>query len=58
MKQFSCGDVVPGCQKVFRAETDEIILGEVAEHAAASHGITEVKPELVDAVKVQIRLVA
>lgn len=41
MKQFACGDVVPGCGRTFRG-TEEQILGEVAAHAAADHGMTAV----------------
>ncbi len=46
MKQFCCGDVVKGCQAVFIGETDEEILGQVAEHARQDHGLAEVPPEL------------
>jgi predicted small metal-binding protein len=58
VKQFSCGDVVPGCQAVFTAPTDEMILSQVADHAAEDHGLDEVKPELVGAVVANIRQVA
>jgi predicted small metal-binding protein len=51
MKQFSCGDVVPGCQAVFTAATEDEILGQVAEHAAADHDMASVP----DAVVVDVR---
>ena len=58
MKQFSCGDVVPGCQMVFHADTDDAILQQVAAHATADHGMTDIPPEVVTAVRSNIRLVA
>ena len=50
MKRFRCGDVVPGCTSAFHGTEDEI-LGQVGAHAAADHGLTEVSPELVAAVR-------
>ena len=55
MKQFSCGDVVPGCTARFTAETESELLQQVAAHAASGHGITEVSPELVAAVRTHIQ---
>lgn len=54
MKQFACGDVVPGCTSVFRGESEDDILGQVGAHAAADHGLTEISPELVAAVRARI----
>ena len=51
MKQFSCGDVVPGCAITFRKQTDDEILAAVAEHAGADHGLLEVPPALVEQVR-------
>ncbi len=51
MKQFSCGDVVPGCKAVFRAEEEQTILALVAEHARVDHGIALVPPALVEQVR-------
>lgn len=55
MKQFSCGDVVPGCDAVFSGVDNDTILGEVATHARADHGLREVPADLVDAVVGAIR---
>ena len=41
MKQFACGDVVPGCDATFTAETDDAIVVAVRGHAAEVHGISE-----------------
>ncbi len=46
MKQFRCGDVVPGCSTVFVAESDREILVSVEEHARDEHGMDSVPPEV------------
>jgi len=58
MKQFACGDVVPGCDARFVCSTEEELLAEVAAHAAADHGMTEVPAEVVDEVRRLIVAVA
>jgi predicted small metal-binding protein len=58
MKQFACGDVVPGCDAKFVCSTDEEILALVAEHAASAHGLTAVPPELGEQVRGHILAVA
>ena len=55
MKTFTCGDVVPGCGSSFSAVDEGGILSQVAAHAAADHGLTDVTPELVAAVRAAIR---
>jgi predicted small metal-binding protein len=55
MKEFSCGDVVPGCTASFRAATEEALLKEIARHAREDHGLTELSPELIAAVMERIR---
>ncbi len=54
LKQFSCGDVVPGCADTFLAPTEQDILSAVAEHAGADHGLIEVPPSLVEQVRSRI----
>ena len=54
MKEFKCGDVVPGCETVISGETDEEILQEVAAHAREAHGMDEVPPEVQDTVRASI----
>jgi predicted small metal-binding protein len=48
MKQFKCGDVVPGCQWVTRSEDENQLLEEISVHARDAHGMDEVPPEVVD----------
>lgn len=57
MKQFSCGAVVPGCTATFSAETEDELLGQVAEHAKADHGMDTVPDEVVEQVKSNIQTV-
>ena len=54
MKQFSCGAVVPGCTATFTGQSDDEILGQVATHAKEDHGMQDVPPDGVDAVKANI----
>ncbi|WP_354698657.1 hypothetical protein DSM112329_04347 [Paraconexibacter sp. AEG42_29] len=57
MKQFSCGAVVPGCTATFTAETEDEILGQVAAHAQADHGMESVPDEVVAQVREKIETV-
>lgn len=58
MKQFCCGDVVPGCKAVFRGEDESQILSAVAAHARADHGMENIPNEVVLRVRSLIREVA
>jgi predicted small metal-binding protein len=51
MKQFSCGDVVPGCRRTFIGADDDAILAAVAEHAHGDHGLTNIPVALVEQVR-------
>ncbi len=51
MKQFACGDVVPGCDAHFAGASEDEILMSVARHAAEVHGIVEVPAEIVSTVR-------
>ena len=55
MKTFACGDVIPGCSAHVSAADEDGIFAQVAGHAAADHGVTDITPELVDAVRAHIR---
>jgi len=48
---LSCGDVMPGCAATFSAETEDELLAQVGPHAAEAHGVTEVTPEVLEAVR-------
>ncbi|TIC80894.1 DUF1059 domain-containing protein [Nocardioides sp. GY 10127] len=53
--ELACGDVMPGCPATFSEETEDALLGEVAAHAAAAHGITTITPEVAEAVGAKVR---
>jgi len=58
MKEFYCGAVVPECSARFEAETEDAILAQVGQHAAADHGMSEVSDEVVRQVREHIREVS
>jgi len=58
MKEFACGDVIPGCSARFRAATDDELLAQIATHAHDDHDIGEITEELVRAVREHIRVAA
>jgi predicted small metal-binding protein len=51
MKQFRCGDVVPGCQWVTRNEDEQELFDDIHSHARQAHGMDEVPPEVQDAIQ-------
>ena len=51
MKQFKCGDVVPGCQWVTRNDDEQELFIEIHRHAREVHGMDEVPPEVADAIQ-------
>lgn len=55
MKQFACGDVVPGCQATFTGDSDDAIVDQVAAHAREDHGMAEVPDEVVADVRSKIK---
>jgi predicted small metal-binding protein len=54
MKRFRCGDVIPDCPAEF-VGTEEQILRELADHTRTEHGLPELPPELVEAVRAKAR---
>lgn len=54
MKQFSCGDVVPGCTRSFSG-TEAEILSAVEDHARAEHALDELPPDTVAQIRRSIR---
>ncbi|GAB3992752.1 DUF1059 domain-containing protein [Nocardioides marmoraquaticus] len=41
-----CGDVMPGCTATFDNADRGALLADVASHAAADHGVTELTPDV------------
>ncbi|WP_101525697.1 MULTISPECIES: DUF1059 domain-containing protein [Nocardioides] len=56
--KLACGDVMPGCAARFENTSREVLLADVAAHAAADHQITVLTPEVVQAVEARIVVTA
>ena len=54
MKQFKCGDVIPGCQWMTRSEDEQELLEKIHVHARDEHAMDEVPPEVDDAIHMMI----
>ncbi len=55
MKKLRCRDVGFDCDHEIAAEREEEILAQVAEHAQTVHGLKEITPQVVEAVKEAIQ---
>lgn len=49
--KLACGDVLPGRPAHFTATDQDQLLAQVAEHARSVHDITELTPEVREAVE-------
>lgn len=58
MFKLACGDVMPGCAARFESSDRDHVLAQVADHAAAVHGITEITPPVLAAVESKLAFVA
>ena len=54
-KMVKCRDIGFDCDAIVRAGTADEALAQAAAHAQSVHGLEEVTPEFVDAVKAAIR---
>jgi predicted small metal-binding protein len=54
MKQFACTTVVDGCPGVVTGETSDEVLAAAAAHASEAHGLNDLPPEVIEAVKAGI----
>lgn len=52
--QLSCGDAVPGCSARFEEDSRERVLELVSAHAREDHGVTDVTPEMLEAMGANI----
>lgn len=43
---LACGDVMPGCMSRFESTSHDDLLQQMGAHAASSHGITDITPDL------------
>ena len=54
-KVLHCRDVGFDCEGVVRAETEEEVLQQVAEHAKKAHGLQDLTDDIVEKVKSLIK---
>ena len=52
--RLSCGDAMPGCSARFEDDSRDVILEQVAQHARDAHGVTDVTPEMLEAIGANI----
>lgn len=52
--KLSCGDAMPGCSARFEEDSRDAILEKVAVHAREAHGVTDVTPEMLQAIGANI----
>jgi predicted small metal-binding protein len=57
MKQFACGDIVPGCTEQYQLPSEEAILAAVARHARDVHGLDDIPEDMIANVRARIRTV-
>lgn len=55
MKQFCCGDVVPGCKAKFEAEHEDALFAQITAHANDDHGLREIPVALMRQVRAKVR---
>jgi len=54
-KTLHCNDLGFDCGFVAKADNEQDLLGQVADHAASAHGVSEITPELLEQVKGAIK---
>lgn len=54
-KILKCGDLMPGCNFVAEGATVDEVIAKGAEHAKRDHGVTEIRPDMVEKVKAMIK---
>lgn len=45
-KVLYCNDLIPGCKFEARGESDEEVLGEIADHLALAHNLLDFSEEI------------
>jgi predicted small metal-binding protein len=56
-KVLRCGELFPGCSIEARAETEEELLQQAAQHAKRDHGVNEIDAATLAKVKAAIKTV-
>lgn len=55
MKELRCRDVGFDCEGVIRAETEDEVLRQAAQHAGTEHGLTHLDEPTVEMIRSKIR---
>jgi len=53
-KILECGAIIPGCNFIARAATDEELLRKAADHARSVHGVDHMSEQLKAKIKAAI----
>lgn len=56
--KLACGDVMPGCDAHFESDDRDTLMAEVGTHAAEAHDITDITPEVREAIESRIAVSA
>jgi len=54
MKELRCRDVGFDCNAVVRAETEDEVMRQAAQHATAVHGLTKIDAETAQGIRAKI----
>jgi len=54
-KSLHCNDVIPGCNYVVSAATEEEVMRQAAEHTRLEHNIRRITPEITAMMRAAIR---
>ncbi|MBW3660825.1 MAG: DUF1059 domain-containing protein [Gemmatimonadetes bacterium] len=54
-KELRCGEIIDGCEKVIRGETEEEVMTRGAQHAREAHGVEEMDERTAEKVRSAIR---
>lgn len=52
--KLACGDAVPGCSARFEEDSRELILEKVVIHAREDHGVSDMSPQMLEAIGANI----
>jgi len=53
---MACGDVMPGCDATFSEGSKDALMEQIVNHASSAHGITEITPDVANAVGAAIKV--
>ncbi|WP_306118460.1 MULTISPECIES: DUF1059 domain-containing protein [unclassified Roseitalea] len=54
MKEFRCGELVPGCDWHTSADSEAEVVRRASEHLRTAHGEDHIRPNMVDEIKKRI----